>query len=189
MIPLLDSKTLKRFLKKAGEELHGDWILIGGTVLPLLGINHRVTTDIDLLPLDKLTLNSVVLDLMALAEKLNLPVETINQAGLYFLEKIPNYWLKMVLLHKGPTATLYRPDINLFLELKMKRLSEADYSDCIDFIKYAKKKKEPINITSLETILSQEIKMSYENPPRRERLEKLLHIIRQSTSGSTTSSY
>lgn len=44
----LDTKLLKEFLKRAGERLHGDWLLVGGTLLPAVGIDSRSTTDIDL---------------------------------------------------------------------------------------------------------------------------------------------
>ena len=76
-------------------------MLIGGTVLPLLGIDHRVTMDIDLIPLKPDKENSSLLSLMELAEKLDLPVETINSAGLYFLKKIPNYHTELVIFISG----------------------------------------------------------------------------------------
>ena len=43
----IDVKILKKFLKIAGIELSGEWVLMGGTVLPLLGVDYRTTVDID----------------------------------------------------------------------------------------------------------------------------------------------
>ena len=75
---------------------------------------------------------------LALAHK-GLPVETINQAAGLFLRKIANWNKMLVPLIKG-TATIYRPNVTLFLLLKMERLSESDLGDCIEFIKFSKKK-------------------------------------------------
>ena len=63
----LSSKLLKKFLIQAGKTLEGEWILIGGTVLPLLGLDFRITTDIDLIPLNKKSNNESTLALMKLA--------------------------------------------------------------------------------------------------------------------------
>ena len=60
----LDRKLLQRFLNLAVERLQGEWLLIGGTVLPLLGVDLRTTTDIELLPLDAKDANSSLLSFM-----------------------------------------------------------------------------------------------------------------------------
>ena len=78
----LDHKVMKKFLKLAGARLSGDWVLLGGTLLPALGVDHRVTIDIDLAHKDQD--GSQTLELMQIAEDLGLPVETINQAGAFF---------------------------------------------------------------------------------------------------------
>ena len=39
---------LRRFLDLAGERLRGNWVVIGGCVLPLRGVEHRTTLDIDI---------------------------------------------------------------------------------------------------------------------------------------------
>lgn len=43
----VDAAILDRFLELAVDRLDGDWVVIGGMVLPLVGITHRVTMDID----------------------------------------------------------------------------------------------------------------------------------------------
>lgn len=48
----LDPVLLKKFLKIAGEKLTGKWVLIGGTVLPLLNSDYRTTVDIDIVSID-----------------------------------------------------------------------------------------------------------------------------------------
>lgn len=170
---LLDSKLLEKFLKLAGDRLTGDWILIGGTVLPLLGMEIRVTTDIDLLPFGKKDSHSVILVLMRIAEELDLPIETVNQAGLYFLEKIPDYQKHLIVLRRGKNATIYRPDVNLFLRLKMERMTDSDLSDCLAFLKYAKKMGEKIESKNLFQVLDRVLAHSKKTEMRTLRLEKL----------------
>jgi hypothetical protein len=98
---MIDSKLMSKFIKKTLTNLEGRWILIGGTVLPLMGIDHRVTMDIDLVNLDFKNSNQQVLQLMETAESLGLPVETINQAGGYFLSKVKDVEEHLVLWDKS----------------------------------------------------------------------------------------
>lgn len=129
----IDQKKLNRFLQLAGLRLHGDWVVIGGSVLQLVGAGYRVTNDIDLAGPENATQKDSVI-LMEIAEELGLPVEAINQAGAFFLSKIP-HWKKMSVLHyEGKNADFYRPNSTLFLLLKIPRLSESDLTDCLKFM-------------------------------------------------------
>lgn len=138
---LINKLLLKKFLKSALESLTGEWVLMGGTVLPLLKIEHRVTTDIDFVGLSKPT-QEETLKLMEISEKLGLPIESINQAAAYFLFKIPNFKQHLVILERTQKTTVYRPDMILYVELKLPRLSESDLMDCIEYIKFSKSNKE-----------------------------------------------
>ena len=140
----LDQKILRKFLNLAGVRLKGDWVLIGGTVLPLLGVDHRITVDIDLVSLGKSS-QGEMLEIMKLAADLGLPVETINSAGSYFFAKVPHSETDLVLLHQGKWARIFRPGATLFLILKVARMSESDFLDCIEWIKRMKTLKEPID--------------------------------------------
>lgn len=131
---VLNKKLLQKFISIAGDKLEGDWILMGGTVLPVLGIDYRVTTDIDLVAMGDAT-NEQSLALMEIADELGLPVETINQAGAYFLKKIPHFEEHKILIHAGKSARIFRPDTFLFLLLKTRRFSETDLTDCLAFLK------------------------------------------------------
>jgi len=121
----LDTRLLRRFLKRAGERLRGEWVLIGGTLLPALGIEHRVTTDIELVGLGAGERRQG-LALMAVAEELGLPVESVNPAGAHFLAKVPYSKRDLVPLHEGGSAVIYRPGATLYLLLKIRRLTESD---------------------------------------------------------------
>lgn len=134
----LDRAVLSKFLKLAGERLSGRWVLIGGTVLPLLDSEIRSTVDIDLVGLPAGS-NREALALMQIAEDLGLPVETINQAGAFFLSKIDDFEGSLILLHGGKKAKIYRPNADLFVRLKLDRLSETDLMDCLEFIRISEK--------------------------------------------------
>ena len=158
----LDYTTLKKFLGLAGNNLIGEWVLIGGTVLPLLGIQYRSTTDIDFIEITKNKKNQT-LQLMRLTEKINLPIESVNQAGEYFLNKIKNFRKHLVLIHKGKNATIYRPDINLFIKLKINRLTESDLLDCLEFLKLSKKLNEKVLSKELLKLIEKILKKTESN--------------------------
>ena len=48
----LDRLTLRKFIGLAADSIVGDWVVIGGTVLPLLGAGNRATLDIDFVPVE-----------------------------------------------------------------------------------------------------------------------------------------
>lgn len=166
----LNRKTLQNFLDIAGNKLNGDWIVIGGTVLPLLGINHRVTVDIDFVSKSK---KEETLKLMEIAEELGLSVETINQAGAFFLYKIPDFEKNLILLHKGKSAKIYRPNLLLYIQLKVGRLSESDSLDCLEYIKYSNNNNEVENIEKIVHLIKKEISKK----PEGERLSRLKKIL------------
>jgi len=172
---MIDVTLLKKFLKLAGDQLTGDWVLMGGTVLPLLGIHYRTTVDIDLVGTTEKQLTQN-LKLMEIAETLKLPVETINQAGAYFLHKLPNFRDHLIVLHHGKHATLFRPDLELFIELKMDRLSDTDYHDCVEFIRYVKANNESFDHKRIIKKLTRELKMS-ENESKKKKLTSLIEAI------------
>lgn len=168
---LLNKKKLRDFINLAGEKLKGDWVILGGTVLPLLGQEYRVTIDIDMASIDEETQKGT-LALMEIAESLSLPVETINQAGAYFLKK-QKFWKKnLVLLHEGKNAKIYRPNLNLYIELKIQRMSESDLQDCLEFLKIAPKVNETVDRSRLQKSI-ETLK------PKSEAQQKRLEILKR----------
>lgn len=137
----ISPEIMRNFVAVAADQLKGSWVIIGGSVLHLLNIAARQTEDIDLAgPLTSTQAES--LKLMELAESLGLPVEAINQAGAFFLYKIPGWDRKLILVHKGLTGSIYRPNLELFFELKLARLTEADMNDCLNYLEYSLKNVE-----------------------------------------------
>lgn len=178
MSAVLNSKLLKQFLKKAGESLDGEWLLIGGTLLPALGVDIRSTVDIDFIGLGKKEA-AQSLELMELSESLKLPIETVNQAAAFFLNKIGYDKENLLVLHKGKKATIYRPSAELFFKLKIGRLSETDAMDCAHYYKYCASHKDRIDAESLVKLLKASIKKE-RNKEKQKRLENLYELIKRS---------
>jgi hypothetical protein len=134
MVPISQA-TVFKFLQLAGERLTGDWVIVGGSVLPLLGVDHRITLDIDLASHDLDSSQRSTIILMDIARDIGLPVEAINPTAAYFLEKIPNWRHQLFLVQGGKSANFFRPNLILFLRLKLVRLSESDLADCLEMVR------------------------------------------------------
>ncbi len=132
----MNPRTLKKFIEIASDRLTGEWVVIGGTVLPILGVEYRVTLDIDLIRIREKEGNSDSLILMEIAEQIGLPIEAVNQAGAYFFSKVENANDHLVILRKGSKCTIYRPDVWLYIALKLGRFTETDLEDCLFMIKH-----------------------------------------------------
>lgn len=171
----LDSKLMRSFLKSAGDSLKGEWLLLGGTLLPAVGLNIRSTVDIDLIGLGA-TEAAQGLELMEVAESLGLSVETVNQAAAYFLKKVGYSRKDLLLLHKGKSAIIYRPSVELYWRLKVARLSESDFSDCQHYYQYSRDQKETINAKNLRQIVASAMHSAVSLEARR-RLKQLEAII------------
>lgn len=166
----INHKLLKQFQKQALHSLSGEWVLIGGTVLHLLGLDERLTMDIDLAR--KSGDVDETLELMNIAEKLKLPLTAINQAGAFFLKQIPGWENKLVLWAESPSCRLYRPNGDLYLQLKMARMSESDLQDCLQMIKYCQKQNEKLDQKLLQKEIQKALKKAT-SPGVIERLQKL----------------
>jgi len=164
----IDQDLAKKFLDMAGKQLRGDWILMGGALLIALGEKFRITLDIDLVGKTE-GQSEQNLKLMEIAEGLGLPVEAVNQAGAFFLQRIKKFESRLILMHKGENATIYRPNLALFMELKVGRLSESDLSDCFRYLKYCRKVDESIDWPAILKHL--DLRLGKEsNPEKRNRI-------------------
>lgn len=170
----INEKLLRDIVDKVSNQLAGDWIIIGGTVLPLVGVDHRVTMDVDMVPFAGND-NESLMGLMTVASELGLPVETINQAGGFFLQKIAGWKEKTILIKKGKKGRVFRPSLELFFELKLSRLSESDLQDCIEYFKWCRDHKE-LEKEPLLRVVKNEIKKK-PDADKLARLELLLKRI------------
>jgi hypothetical protein len=132
--PIIKPAILRRFLKKALNTLKGDWVILGGNVLPLLGSSVRPTSDIDLVPLGDASM-AEQLQVMEICESLGLPPETANSAAGLFLKRVPGHEKKLVVVEEREGTRIMRPNAALFLRLKSARLTESDLADCIEMLR------------------------------------------------------
>lgn len=166
----IQQTLLLKFQKLAVESLSGEWVLIGGAVLHLLGKDERITLDIDLArksgQLDE------TLELVKIAEKLKLPISAVNQAGGFFIRQIRGWEKRLILVAESKTCRLYRPNGTLYLQLKIARMSESDLQDCLQMIRYCRQHKEDLDLKLLRKDLRAAIGKA-PSAPLKTRLEDL----------------
>jgi hypothetical protein len=171
----LNSKLLRKLLKSAGDHLEGEWLLVGGTLLPAVGLDVRATVDIELIGLGEKE-SAQTLELMELAESLGLPIEMINPIGAFFLRKLSYKKEDLILLSEGKTAKIYRPSAHLYWKLKLGRLSETDLIDCQHYYHYCLGQKDSVDKAALKQILADALKsdISQDKKKRINSLKALL---------------
>ena len=163
---------LTSFLELAGERLTGNWVVIGGSVMALIGAEYRVTNDIDLSgPITSTQKDTLIL--MEIAESLGLPIEAINQAGAFFLKQIPGWEKRLIEVHRGKGAIFFRPNATLYLQLKIRRFSETDLLDCM---KMLEKHSQELEFEGVNKLLRMEMKTATGG-----RLERLTELDRSIT--------
>ncbi len=139
----LNYTQLDHVVQAIADRLDGDWLLIGGALAALWFDSERVTEDVDLMSLSD---DARRLELMRLASDLGLPVESVNSAADFFVRRIEGWADGLVPFRNGARGTIYRPDVNLFLVLKMQRLSEQDLSDCLALLELECSSDEPLDV-------------------------------------------
>lgn len=171
---MMTATILKKLIQKSLLQLKGDWVIIGGTVLPLVQAEYRSTMDIDMLSVDDPS-NESMLALMNLASQLNLPVESINSAGMFFLSRIPDWKKRLVVHAENKKCRILRPNLDLFLELKLARFSESDESDIIAYLKWHKKNKQDYNSKQCQRLIKSVIRKQQPDNHHK-RLQELLNL-------------
>jgi hypothetical protein len=172
---MLNAELLKKFLHKACEKLNGRWLLVGGTLLPAVGLDVRSTVDIDLVGLGEREA-AQDLELMELAESLDLPIEAINPAAAFFVRRAEVRNEDLLPLFKGKSATIFRPSVDLYWRLKLVRLSEADELDCQHYFQFCKGQGDAIDAKNLRQQVLKEIK-NVDERAKLDRLERLLALL------------
>jgi hypothetical protein len=177
---VLDAKLLAKFLQLASEKLKGRWLLVGGTLLPAVGIDVRSTVDIDLVGLGD-TERLQNLELMELAEKLGLSIESINQAADYFVKNSKYHESDLIPLKRGKSAVIYRPSLQLYWQLKIARLTESDVADCLAYLGYCQGQGDKVSKKFLQEMIKREQRKesSLDKKTRLSNLSKALESSRR----------
>lgn len=171
---MLNSKVLTKLAVKITNEVTGEWIIFGGSALYLLGIDSRSTIDVDIASFQTST-NEDSLKLMTIAQDLKLPIETINQAGAFFLNKIDGWQSRCKLSKKGKLGRVYIPNVDLYFELKAARMSSTDLADCLAYLAWAKKTKLKFD----EQYIIEKLRAAHlhANQDQKKRLEQLISAV------------
>lgn len=169
----INKKTLEKFVKLAGEELEGNWVIIGGAMLIYLGASERTTYDIDLVGPPEAD-QGQMLKVFQITEKLGLEIGTINQAAAFFINKLKDWRNSITLVHKGKSANIYRPNTTLYILTKLFRFTENDLKDCLSMLSYAKKNKEEVDKNKIIKVINKELYASTEEKGKEKRLKDLL---------------
>lgn len=125
----LDRQRIVEWLASVADALEGRFLVAGGAAAAAWFSPARTTEDIDIVAIDGG--NTERLALLDHAAAAGLPIEAVSSTIDYFLRAIPDWREHLVEMHRGPRATVLRPDATLFLHLKLRRLSEADLGDCV----------------------------------------------------------
>ncbi len=139
----LDRQRIDELVSAVADRLEGDWLLIGGALVALWLSPRRVTEDVDLIGIADASAQRP--KLLSLAWDLGLPIETLNSAADFFVERIEGWRQEIAPLRKGSKGTIFRPTPTLFLLLKLARLSEQDLEDCLALLELADREGLPLD--------------------------------------------
>lgn len=163
-----DQARLEALVQAVADTLEGEWLLIGGALVALWLEPGRTTLDIDLVGLRGESAERYAL--LDFAVKQSLPVEAINSAADFFVQRIPGWRDHLVLFRAGTRGRIFRPDATLFLLLKAGRLSERDLADCEALLR----KERPDGATVLAALDALRAPADEAALARRSRLRELL---------------
>jgi hypothetical protein len=126
---MLDRDRLEELLDAMAESLAGDWLLVGGALVALWLEPRRLTEDVDIVGLGGT--QGERLRLMEFAESQGLPIEAVNSAVDFFVQRIHGWRDEIEIFREQGQIRIFRPSPTLFLLLKVGRLSEQDLEDCL----------------------------------------------------------
>lgn len=153
MVPLrFDKARIDGLVALAADQLEGDWLLIGGAAAATWFSAARTTEDVDLVGLAGSA--DERLALMNLAASAGIPVEAVNSAADFFVRRIDGWRDELVVLVRGPRATIYRPSATLFLLLKLERLTAVDLADCVALLNHCTAAGEAVDVARVRSRLA-----------------------------------
>lgn len=133
---------MRSLVERVGERLDGEWLLIGGAAAAAWFAPARTTEDVDLIGLGGTQAERFAL--MQFAADAGLPIEAVNSAADFFVRRVDGWRDQLVELHRGPRATIFRPNATLFVVLKLARLSQTDLEDCLGLFAHCRATGEAI---------------------------------------------
>ncbi len=127
----MDSQRIDEILDYLVNDLGGDWFLTGGALVRIAFDPERGTEDVDFVRVrhptlsDEASRNQLFQWLIARG----LGPEWVNPAVEPFVREVPLWESETVLLRHGSKGTVLRPNLTLFVYLKLRRGTEVDLRD------------------------------------------------------------
>ncbi|MCM2276711.1 MAG: hypothetical protein NDJ89_01385 [Oligoflexia bacterium] len=127
----METRALEEILDYLCNDLGGDWLLTGGSLVRLEFDAGRGTEDVDLVRMrhsqlsDEAAKNLLFRWLIARG----LGPEWVNSAVEPFVREIADWANETVEIRAGKTGKVYRPTFTLFTYLKLRRGTEEDLKD------------------------------------------------------------
>ena len=128
----MESSKISKILDYLCQNVGGDWLLVGGALVQIELNAERATEDIDLALISHPTKSEAVAqnELFQYSMKqLQIGPESINLAVTPFLNGFLNWQSECKVLKSGSNGIIYRPNLTLFIALKLGRASAIDLKD------------------------------------------------------------
>lgn len=103
----LDRQAIERIVRAIGDRLEGDWLPSGGALVSLWLDSRRMTEDLDVIGMSGTLQERFAL--MQVASDLGLPIEAVNSAADFFVQRIPGWRQEVEPLLRGARGTVFRP--------------------------------------------------------------------------------
>jgi hypothetical protein len=129
----MEAKTIQDILTYLTDDLGGDWLLTGGSLVRLNFDDTRGTEDVDLVRIrhPDLSDDGAKNQLFKWLIQHGLGPEWVNTAVEPFVREIANWEKETVILRSGKKGKIFRPNLTLFTYLKLRRGSEVDVLDLV----------------------------------------------------------
>jgi hypothetical protein len=134
----MEISKVHKILEELCQTIGGDWLLVGGALVQIEFDEQRGTEDIDLALISSSDKSEAVLqnELFRFSmNELQIGPESVNLAVTPFLNDLSGWREECQLLRAGAAGNIYRPNLTLFIALKMKRASSIDLSDIREALK------------------------------------------------------
>ena len=128
----MENLKVRRILDEICQKIGGDWLLVGGALVQLELQTDRSTEDVDLAFIrhEHKSVTAAQNELFQFSMKeLQIGPESLNLSVTFFLDQIPNWKNECVLLQSGAIGNVFRPNLSLFIALKLNRASSIDLQD------------------------------------------------------------
>ena len=153
----MESSKISKILEFLCQNVGGDWLLVGGALVQIELSSERATEDIDLALISHPTKSEAVAQnelFQYSMQQLQIGPESVNLAVMPFLNGFLGWQTECKILKSGTNGNIFRPNLTLFIALKLGRASAIDLKD----IRLALEKfpREELNETRLKEWLTPE---------------------------------